>query len=210
MAKLAIIKDADKLCAEIEKTRKAYESVGTKVHRDVVSAVYVAATTGNTVPINKIYGLLRSNDQQAVKLWVRRIQIINGISPDFNPDDAPMHSDFIQAALADGSVLTLKKNEFTIVQGPNTQAATDMANLLVNRMINPDGKRDFRVLSRNNFAETKTLGDTDVLSALMKAAKAESSDKKEYHISDPVSKLLEEVYTRAETMKNQIELSTAH
>lgn len=200
----ARIIEAGKLSAYITSTLKQYATAGLKIHVAVVSAMHVAATSGNPGLLNRIYHGLRTNDQQAVKLYVRRTNILVGTD---GKDFDGWTTEQINEAHANGAVLTFKAGEFAIVEGRGhtTDQAKSMAVLCSKRLINPDGKIDRRVLDRNNFAEVKTLTDSDILKAVIKAAKAEPSEKRNVNVSPSVRKMLDDIVSRSESTLEQIE-----
>lgn len=211
---MEIIQDGKKLNAYIDSALKTYKTVGGKIHVAVASALFLAANTGQNAYLNKIYPALRSNDQQAMKLFIRRAQIINGLvlaGADFataTPDGLP--SDEVVAAAAAGQVVDLVKGEFLVVKGHTSDEAKGLANLVINRLVNPDGEVDKAVLERNNFAEVKTLGDNQVLDQLIKLAKeatSGSTDRKTVAVSKHIQDFLVKIKDNAEVMKQQLSLA---
>lgn len=211
---MELIQDGKKLNAYIDATLKTYTNVGARVHLAVASALFLAASTGQNGFLNRIYPALRSNDQQAMKLFIRRAHAINGLvlgGGDFKtvtPDGLP--SEVVVAAVATGSVVDLVKGEFIVTKGHTSDEAKALANLVINRLAKPDGDIDKAVLDRNNFAEVKTLGDTQVLDALIKLAKeveGGTTDKKNVAVSDHITKFLKGIKDSAETMKQQLTLA---
>lgn len=211
---MELIQDGKKLNTLIDATLKSYKTVGERIHIVVASALFLAATTGQNAYLNKIYPALRSNDQQAMKLFIRRAHIINGLvlaGSDFNtatPDG--LASSVVVEAAARGAVVDLVKGEFVVTKGHTSDEAKALANLVINRLAKPDGEIDKAVLERNNFAEVKTLGDAQVLDAILKLAKevtGGNTDKKTVAVSDHITKFLTEMADKAKTMKQQLELS---
>ena len=158
-----IITDLSKLNSYITQTGKTYASAGRRVHIAVVSALWHVSKSGDVRPLNKVFEFLRSNDQQAVKMYIRRAQIINGLNGKA-PDG--LSNDVINEALSVGQVLGFKQGEFIVVNGHNTEQAKGLLKLVETRFINPDGKTDRYVLDRNNFAETRILGNVELLKEL--------------------------------------------
>lgn len=196
-----IIKDGAALNKRINYTLKTYASVGLRIHVEIVSALWHAAAFGNPFYLNRIYSALRSNDQTAVKLFIRRAHVIVGLE---GADPAGLPSEVIQAAAEKGAVVKLTKEEFSIVNGHNTPQAQTLAALCVDRFINPDGKTDKNVLDRNNFAEVKVLGDNEALAQIIKLASSfeESTDTRKVNISKTLADFFAEIKDKATTMKN--------
>lgn len=181
---MTIILTAATLTKNIKAALSTYKSIGDKIHVLTVSCLYHSATTGDTTPLNMLYEGLRSNDQQALKLYVRRTQVITGLD---GADPEGLPSETILAALSRSAILDMQKNKFTIREGRgHTSAeASAYADILASRFYVPDGKVDKRVLDRNNFAEVKTLGDDEALKLVLTALKkaTTSSDKQTVSIS---------------------------
>lgn len=208
-----IISDGKKLSAYIQSTLKGYKTYGARVHIAVVSALAFAAATGQNAMLNQVYEGLRSNDQTAMKLFIRRAHVINGMvlgGADFlkaTPDG--LEAEVIVGFASVGAVVELSKGQFSVVRGHNTPEAAGLAKLLHERLINPDGEIDRQVLDRNNFAEVKTLGDTQVLEQLIKLATSieSDSDTKRVAVTKPIRDFLLSLKDKAETMLGQTTLS---
>jgi hypothetical protein len=201
-----IIKDASKLNQYISATLKAYGEAGRKAHIAVISCLWHVSTHGDVRPLNAFFAGLRTNDQQAVRLYVRRCQIINGLGgKDINK---AMPSDVLNSAAEAGAILSFSKSEFHVVKNPNTDQAKIMVGLCETRFINPDGKKDMYVLDRNNFAEVATIGDTDLLKRV-KALKTQltTTDTRDVHVSDKVRDLIVDFADKAEAMLSQFNLA---
>jgi hypothetical protein len=206
MSNIVIIKDGAALNKRMNSTLKTYASVGARIHVEVVSALWHAATNGNPFYINRIYSELRSNDQTAVKLYIRRISAIVGLD---GADPEGLPSETVIAAVEQGGILTLKKGEFIVTKGHTTPQAKAWADLTENRFLNPDGETDRAVLDRNNFAEVKTLGDDAVLDQLMKLVSSTETetDTRKVAITAPVRDFLLSLKDKAEVLRNQLSLS---
>lgn len=204
---MELIQDGKKLNSYIDASLKVYKTAGARIHLAIVSALFLAAATGQNAYLNRIYPALRSNDQQAMKLFIRRAQIINGMilgGAGAMATPEGLSSEEVVAFAAAGEVVQLVKGEFIVVKGHTTDEAKSLASLVINRLAKPDGEVDKAVLERNNFAEVKTLGDTQVLDALLKLAKeveAGSTDKKTVKVSNPIAKLLARIKNEAEAIK---------
>lgn len=176
--------------AFVTEALKTYTNAGTMIHIAVVSGIYHAAKTGDPVHINRVFSGLRSNDQQAVRLYIRRISAICGLDGG-DPEGLPAEK--VNQAVRDGSVLAYEKGEFRVIVGHDTDQAKRLAKLCQSRFISPDGKRDRMVLDRNNFAEVKTLGDQEALAAVIKAAEKglEEGQNTKNEVSEETRKYLE-------------------
>lgn len=213
--KSVLITDGKALGKYITSTMKGYQSYGARVHIAVVSALAFAAVTGQNGFINTIYEGLRSNDQQAVKLFIRRASAINGMvldGEDFTkatPDGQP--AEYITAMVAKGSFLELSKGVFSVTRGHTSPEAQAFVKLLDLRLASPDGELDRAVLDRNNFAEVKNLGDAEALAGLLKALKAvdTDSDKTTVTVSDTIRAKFAEMRTMAENLAAQVGLAKA-
>src|SRR5690606_34916737 len=64
----------------------AYQSAGEQMHIAAISAIHNTATSGDVTLLNVVYEGLRSNDQQALKLYIRRATIVSGLSLTNGPD----------------------------------------------------------------------------------------------------------------------------
>ena len=203
MSNLKIV-EASKLSNYITTALKQYTTAGTKIHVAVVSAIHVAATSGNPGLLNRVYHALRSNDQQAVKLYIRRTNTLVGTE---GKDFDGWSTEDINEAHANGSVLTFKNGGFAIVEGRGhtSKQAKAMADLCSYRLINPDGKTDRRVLDRNNFTEVKTLTDEDILKAVIRAASTEDSDRRQIKLTPKVRKMMDDIASRVESTLEQIQ-----
>lgn len=207
MSKIEIITDGAKLNTRINSTLKTYASVGARIHVEFISALWHAATNGNPFYLNRLYAALRSNDQQAAKLFIRRAHAIVGLEGE-NPDG--LSSEVIQAATEKGEVVKLTKGEFTVVSGHTSPAAQMLAKLCIDRFVSPDGETDKMLLDRNNFAEVKTLGDTQVLENLIKLAnqiEAGDTDTRKVSVSGPIKDFLSFIKDKAEVLKGSTTLS---
>lgn len=204
-----IINDGAALGKRINQTLKMYASAGNRIHTDFVSALWHVAKHGNAFYLNRIYSALRSNDQQAARLYLRRAAAIVGLEG-ANPDG--LDAEIIKAAVEKGSVVKITKDEIVVVNGHTSEQAKMLAVLCEERFINPDGETDKRLLDRNNFAEIKTLGDTQVLENLLRIVKQVedgSTDNRTVQVSQFVTDFLKEIRDKAEVIKSQLSLAEA-
>ena len=202
-----IITSTDALKTHIEGTRAIYRNAGNRMHVDIVSAIWHACKNGDPSLLNLIVPVLRSNDLQAVKMYARRIQVINGLDGYGDPEGLP--TDVINEALDTGAVLTFEKGEFRVIKGHTSDAAKSLASLCEARFIDPDGEVDKKVFDRNNFAETAVLGDSEAIDAVLKAIKAASTstDRKVIATTDATKKLFEQMADTLSVRKEQLTLS---
>lgn len=209
-----LITDTAKLTAYITSTMKTYKSNGERVHVAFVSALYHAATTGQNALLNRVYSQLRSNDQSAVKLFVRRAHIINGMILAGANDPAKatpegLETEALVALHLQGQVLDIVKGEFVVTNGHTSAQAKGLAKLCTDRFAEPDGEIDRLILDRNNFAEVKTLGDAQVLEQLIKLAKSieGSTETKRVNVSQNIIDMMTGLKDKAETMLGQLTLA---
>ena len=115
-----------------------------------------------------------------------------------------------QAAMLKGAVFGFSKGEFTIISGHTSEQAKSLLTLCEKRFINPDGKTDRKVLDRNNFAEVKTLGDTDILQQIVKIGKQleGDTDTRKIAVSPSVRKMVEDMASKAESTLEQLALAS--
>lgn len=212
MSKFLIIADTEKLASHVTLTLKQYVTVGEKLHVAVISAIWHACKHGNPAILNRVYEGLRSNDQTALKLYVRRASAINGMalakSKFAVPDGLPSEqvTEFVNA----GTVLGFEKGLFTVANGHTSAQAKQMLALCEERFINPDGENDRMVFDRNNFAEVKTLGDVEVLSAIekqVKAALGADTDTKKHVLTGGTKTFLQSIMDMIDTRKGQLTLN---
>lgn len=201
------------LAGYVAEAVKAYQSSGEKMHIAIVSALYNQATSGDTTLINTIHSGLRSNDKQALRLFIRRASIVNGLILTNAPQNVDvLDTETMQAMLKIGAVVSFSKDKFTTIQNPSTAAAKSFAILLEKRLLNPDGEIDKMVFERNNFAEHKLLGDADVIKSLLKTtneALDNVADNKTYALSEAIRNRLQKIKTMLEVNLNQASLDKA-
>lgn len=204
---ISVVTDGALLNKRINETAKMYLAAGRRIHVDFVSALWYVAAHGNAFYLNRIYALLRTNDKQAAKLYIRRAAAVVGLEGE-NPDGLP--AEVIKAAVEAGSVVKLEKDEFSVVAGNNTKQAQMLRELCETRFIEPDGKNDFMLLDRNNFAEVKTLGDNEAfkqLAKLVKSLEEGDTDNRKVSVTEPVLKFFQRVRDEMEVLKNQVTLN---
>lgn len=185
------------LASYVSSAIEEYKSSGEKMHVAIISALYNTAVSGDVTLLNRINENLRSNDQSALRLYIRRVSIANGLSMTGGPAKIEvLDTASMEKMLKTGGILGFSKKKFTCIQNPSTDAAKNFAKLCETRFLNPDGETDKMVFERNNFAEHKTLGDADVLKAVLKPineALNNSSDNKTFAISEAIQKRLQQI-----------------
>jgi hypothetical protein len=201
-----IIKDQAKLKKHIQVTLNDYHSAGRRIHIAVVSAFYHAAAYGDPSMLNFVTNGLRSNDQGAVTLFVRRAAAIVGLD---GKDPDGMSRELIQAAVEKGGILGRKGGEFFVTKGHTSDEAKLTAKFCEARWINPDGKADKFILDRNNFTETSVIGDSDMLKSIIALAKRldSDSDTRKVTVSPAVAKFFNDMKDKAEVMLGQTSLA---
>lgn len=204
MSKLQIITDSAKLSATVKRALAQYATVGANLHVAAVSALWHVCKHGNPAVLNTIYAGLRSNDQTALKMYIRRAQIINGLGGGV-PDGLPASE--IQAAHSRGMVLDFRQGQFVVFRGHTSEEAKSLAKLCEDRFISPDGEIDRMLLERNNFAEVQTLGDVDVLKRIVQVAKTleGETETRKLAVSDKVKSTIKAWGEQAAIMLKQYE-----
>lgn len=195
-----LITNTTELGKSITSALKTYASVGLRLHVLTISALHHAAVHGDPIYINRIYAGLRTNDQTALRMFIRRSHAIVGL--DGGAVDG-LDSDVLNAAIEAGTVLTFTKGEFSVAPGA-TEARKVFAELCSKRFLNPDGETDRHIFDRNNLSEVKTLGDTQVLDQLIKLADSLTpTEKRKVNVSDSVRAFLASIKDKAEAYKTQ-------
>jgi hypothetical protein len=204
-----MIKDAKKLNAGIVQFLADYKDIGDRAHIFVVSAIYHACVHGNPAPFNTLFAGLRPNDQGAVRLYVRRIQIISGMDG-VTPDGENLASEVIAAALDAGKVLDITQGQWRVVRGHTSPEAKRLAKLCEDRFLNPDGETDKMVFARNNFAEVRTLSEADVVEQIESNIRSyldNKSARRQISLSEGIRTKLTKMADTVGTWKNQLSLS---
>lgn len=202
----AIMKDEGRLSTFIDDTLTSYRSVGRAIHVALVSCLWHVATHGNPALLNKLFAGLRDNDQNAVRLYIRRAQIVIGLSGE-EPDG--QDSAILQAAFLAGQSLDMKNKQFIVVRGHTSDQAKALAKMCESRLIDPDGDKDKFVLDRNNISEHRTLGDADALEAIVSATTRfleNKSERRTVNLSKVTAKFLSDLRDSAQVMLGQATL----
>lgn len=205
MEKLAIITNGDKLAKYIGESKALYLQVGERLHIAAVSAIWFACKHGNPGPLNQLFGFLSSNDQAALRFYIRRSHVIVGLKGGAPEGLSP---EAINSAEEAGKVFGFKDKQFTVIRGHTSDQAKFLLKLCETRFINPDGETDKFVFQRNNFEEVRTLGDEAVLKAIIRAAKLEDTDRRKHHVSPKVRKFLDSLREQAEAFMTSATLQT--
>lgn len=205
MENLAIITNGDKLTKYIGESKVLYLQVGIRLHISAVSAIWFACKHGNPGPLNQLFGFLSSNDQAALRFFIRRSHVIVGLKGGAPEGLSP---EAINSAEEAGKVFGFKDKQFTVIRGHTSDQAKFLLTLCETRFIKPDGKTDKYVFERNNFEEVRTLGDEAVLKAIIRAAKLEDSDRRKHQVSPKVRKFLDSMREQAEAFMTSATLQT--
>lgn len=207
--RLQIVKDAGKLNQLVNTTMKNYASVGKALHVALVSAIHHTMASGNTDVLTRIHNGLRTNDQAALRNYLRRIHIAAGIgTPVF---ETGLDAEVYQAAAAKGAVLNFSKkdgNRFKIINGRMEQRKF-ITNLCESHLIKPEvdenGVGWTMFLDRNLFAEQKQFGDADLVKALRQIQKKATGEKDNITstVSDKARDRMEVFISDMETLADQ-------
>lgn len=196
-----IITDKSKLTKHIQSAIKAYNASGRAIHVAVVSALWHAAKHGDPSLFNAVFDALRPNDKQAVQLYVRRAAAVVGLNGK-NPDGLPAEK--IVGAVEAGAFMSLSKGAWIVTQGHTSKQAKATATLCEKSLINPDGENFRYVLDRHNMAEIKTLGDTQVLDAVIAISKQlQPTERRAVNVTDQVRDFVTDFVGKAKAMKDQ-------
>lgn len=204
-----MIKQAGKLNDGITMFLKDYTDLGIRAHVLGVSAIYHACMHGNAAPLNNLFAGLRPNDQTAVRQYVKRIQIINGLG-DEKLELENLDSDVVNAALDTGKVLDFAQNQFRIARGHTSEQAKTLAELCERRFLNPDGEKDKLIFARNAFAEVRALGESDVLGQIEQNVRSyldNKSARRKITLSDAVRSKLVKIADQIGGMRSQTTLN---
>lgn len=200
-----IITDGKLLSKELTATAKLYASAHKRLHVGAISAIWHLAKHGNPALLNQLNGFLKTNDQSALRMYIRRANAIVGLKGDV-PDGKP--KEVVQAAIEQGGVIGFKNKAYVALRGHTTAEAKALVKFAEERFINPDGKRDFGVFDRNVLSEIAVLNDAEFLGRLAKMAKeidAGNTDRREIHVSEKTAKFIRSIGNQAETMLHQIQ-----
>lgn len=208
---MSIITKTKELTTAVAAFAISYKEVQEQAHVIAVSAIWHVAKFGDVTNLNRLNAVLSSNDQTALKMYLRRIQTVNGLvlgGDNVSPEGLP--SEVLNQKLEAGAIVTFKKGEYVVVKGHTSDAATNLVGLCETRFITPDGKEDKKVFERNNFAEQKTFGDVEVLDTLAKQitqALAPSTEKRVNNLSTGTRSYLESLLDAMKQRKSQLTLS---
>lgn len=198
------------LAAFVATAIAGYKKSGEDMHVAIVSAIHNVARSGDVTLLNRIAESLRSNDAGALKLYIRRIGIANGLAMTGGPAEIEvLDTQTMEEMLKLGAVIGFSKGRYVCLQNPATDAAKNLVKLCEKRFLNPDGETDKMVFERNNFAEHKTLNDADVLKAVLKPineALGNNADNKTFVLSETIKKRLEQIKNMLEVNHKQATL----
>lgn len=211
------LRDNKKASAYIDETLSLYAEVGERLHVAACVALWHTVTHRNPALLNRLHSALRSNDQTALKLWIRRVQVTNGLilMNEIEPNAAiptsdtggPLAAEVIAEAEETGSVLAFENKQYAIVSD-TVDAGKAMANLLVRRWFEPDGKVDSKVFVRNNIAELVTYTDLDALKAVLRVVDPKDTGRREVEISNGTRDLLNKIKDMITPRIKQFELAS--
>ncbi len=196
----------------VDETLSLYAEVGERLHNAAVITFWHAVTHRNPALFNRFHAALRSNDQQALKLWVRRVQVTNGlilhglIAADAQiptkDTGGPLNGATIGEAEETGTVLKFENKQFVIV--PNTvDAGKALAHLVSARWFTPNGD-DVKVFVRSNIAEVNTFADIDALNAVMRTLEPKSTGRRDVVLSEKTTSLLAKIKGMVQPMLDQM------
>lgn len=156
--------------------RRAHEIV----HPIFVSAVLMAAKDGNPVHLNHMYKTMTTNDQTAMKLYIRRIQTVLG-----GWDAETVKTTEEMTGFHDlGKFLSFKDGEFIVLKNdtsPNVKRAKTKMGILAKTIFKPDGKKWKPLGQANNLSEVKTFGDDEFKKGLAQLVKKANGETKNYN-----------------------------
>lgn len=174
MSKITIIRDGKTLNALVAKIIKIGRDYREMLHVGVLSSLYHLAEHGQPAPLNLLYGSLTSNDQTALKQYVRKFHIVLGMSRDKDTaKDIPawlagklvLHTE-IQKSFHDlGETFKLADKAFSVVtkaQYADAQERRDAFMALCEGKLIDRAEGFPSFYTANNFATAKLLGDTEV------------------------------------------------
>jgi hypothetical protein len=204
-----IVTDSKALGSAIEKWAAYYVAAGQSAHVLFVSALWHTAKHGNPALLNRVFSVLRDNDQTAARLFVKRAAILVAMKGE-EPDPTEVTSEMLQALADAGKVVDFKQGSFIVVKGHTSDEAKMLVHLCETRFIKPDGKTDMLLLERNNMAAMRLVGDSQLLDGILRIAKSidTESERTRVNVSDPVRKFLQGIADKAEVMKQQLNLSS--
>ena len=200
-----LIKDTKALNKEVSSVLSIYTSSGNRLHTAVCAAMHNAFVGGNPVILSRIFRGLRSNDQVALRQYIRRFHIAVGFGDTAIPGKLDQE---VYTSYADlGAVLSFsaKDKGFAMAKDWNKNQKTALA-FIEKVEACPEGW--LKVFERNNFQDVKTIGDAEVLAAIKTLHKnaTEETDRRKLAVSPAVKAMLAKFASMAESMEGQTEL----
>lgn len=176
------ITGADALRKGNKSFRTLYLKMGVTAHVLLCSHLLHAAEHGDPSTLNEFFGILKTNDKTAARLYIGRVTAIVGGWDGIETVTTEMMSQY----KATGAFIEYADKEFHII--PKEAFSDAPANRtavlgFAAAMLDPDGEvwKDF--LDRNNLTEIKSIGDEDVQVKLANLIKEASGDKKNTNTS---------------------------
>lgn len=212
----AIVRGEAELNRLVSSAASAYTKASLKMHVAIVSALVHASVTGRTQPLNRLYSVLNTNDQQAFRgSYLPRIHAAIG-GMDFSKyADQPVPSEILNAFKDKGQWLGFGKNkasgenEFYVISKDINPLAPgnrkQFAILAEVSLINPKEEAGWRkFFDRNNFSELKVFGDDDVYNTLKQVvAKGKGENKStESKVSKQVQKIINDALEAVSTIRS--------
>lgn len=195
----------------IDETLSLYAEVGERLHNSAVIAFWHAVTHRNPALFNRFHAALRSNDQQALKLWVRRVQVTNGLilhgligAFDQIPTKdtgGPLPGGQIAEAEETGAVLKFENKQFVIVPG-TVDSGKALAHLVASRWFQPSGE-DQKVFVRSNISEINVFPDEAVLAAVLRTLDPKSTGRREVKMTRKTQELLSKIRDMVQPVYDQ-------
>lgn len=199
------------LNAQVQKAIAAYRKGHQAMHVAAVLCLYHAAVHGQPAPLNLLAKGLVSNDRTALRNYIRRIGIVCGLGLKDGNIPTANTVEMNSAAYQKGQFLTYSAKDgvphFGVVRnGDMPEVANNkkrVAELCETQLMAPAEKSGWmRFLDRNNFAETRVLGDNDALSELARLAKKftgeSSSETIKLEISPRIKKFMANILSQTE------------
>lgn len=162
MPRTTVIKDDAALGRNIQTFTTHYSKAHDEAHAIAVNCLYQAAEHGNPSRLNEFYTVLKTNDQEALRNFIRRVSAVIG-----GWDGVRLHTtEEMQVFIKRGSFLKFGNGKFTVVRDADVdtaKAAKAKMTKLAKVIINPDGKTWHPFLERSVRAEMRQYGMDELL-----------------------------------------------
>jgi hypothetical protein len=220
--KYLLITDANVLNNAVSQTLSLYDTVIHRLHVVAVSAIFNAVMEdgGNPDVLNRFFRGLRTNDQTALRNYVRRMHMAIGFGLNYVPNGRTQ--DEYKAAAEHGAVFTFSNGNrekgtaagFKIIRKADLPHVMDnrkaAERLCVEFLINPELRDDpddeektigwTRFMDRNNLAELKRFGDADVVKAIKSINSRLASESVEVTASPEMQAFVARIAREAEEL----------